>query len=252
MKQNNTYLAFGAILLLVAVLSFYLGGNLEQKENKDKMKGEESATTTQGTSSTSTTSPSSKKATTLSSGNTAGYLTYSNAEHGFILKYPSYVKTSQNFTSFHELGNNWRLNALPANQGKSVIEFIIWSVDQGVYSRGKETYPLYFTADVRVGISLNTKECYANGLGYATQKVTDVTINGVPFKKFSSSEGGTMKYTEAESYRTIRNKTCFVIEQIKSGSSYRDELMKTGTTDATLTSYYKTGETIIRTLTFTK
>lgn len=71
-------------------------------------------------------------------------------------------------------------------------------------------------------------------------------------KKFSTEEAGMMKYVQAESYRTVHKNNCYVLEQIKAGSSYRDELMAPGIADSTLTSYYATGETIIRTFKFTE
>ena len=61
-----------------------------------------------------------------------------------------------------------------------------------------------------------------------------------------------MKYTQVESYRTIRNNTCFAVEQIKNGTSYRDEKMTINKTDADLTTYFNVGETIVRTFTFTR
>ena len=80
----------------------------------------------------------------------------------------------------------------------------------------------------------------------------DVTINGVAFKRFSSSNAGMQKYIQSESYRTIHSKACYVIEQIRSGSSYRDEKMTVGKTDSELMSYYTLGEKIVRTFKFTK
>ena len=60
------------------------------------------------------------------------------------------------------------------------------------------------------------------------------------------------KYVQAESYRTIRNNSCYVIEQIRTGSSYRDEKMTTAKTDNELINYYNLGENIVKTFKFTK
>ncbi len=253
MKLNKTYVGLGVLVLLIGIVAFYAGKN-SQGETADTTTASTTDTFTE-TSTTSGATTGGTKGTTgtvLVSGNTTGYSTYSNSVYNFTLKYPTYVQARQSFSTFHEIGNNWRVNAAPANQGKGLAEFSIFSIDQGSYSTGKQTYPLYFTAEVRVGVSPNTKECYTPDAGYTNQKVTNVTINGVAFKKFSSSEGGMMKYNQIESYRTIRNNTCFVLEQIKSGSSYRDELMKPGISDTTLNNYFATGETIIKTLRFTK
>lgn len=181
-----------------------------------------------------------------------GFNSYASGEYNFTIQYPPYVKTRNGFFSFHEIGNNWRLYPNQINQGKQVVSFSIFTTDQGPYSTGKESYPLYYTAEVRIGVSPNTKECYATDQGYTNQKITNVTINGVAFKKFSTTDGATMKYVQAESYRTIHNNMCFVLEQIKNGTTYRDEKMKPGITETALANYYNTGETIIRTFKFTK
>lgn len=183
---------------------------------------------------------------------TTGFSTYTNSEYGFTIKYPTYSKVKTTFSTFHQLGNNWRLYPGAAVQGKPVVSFTVFSVDQGVYSTGKQTYPLYYISEVRIGTSANTKECYASDPGYTNQKITNVVINGTNFKKFSTSDGGMMKYVQAESYRTVKNNVCLVIEQIKNGSIYRDELMTVGVTDATMDAHYATGDTIVKSFAFTR
>lgn len=196
--------------------------------------------------------PGGKPSTVLTSGNIAGFYSYANAVHNFSIQYPSYATPLTSFATFHEIGNNWRLYPGQANQGKSVVSFSIHNIDQGPYSTGKQTYPLYFTAEVRVGVSTNIRDCYLPDTAYPGQKITNVTINGIPFKRFSTADTGMMKYTQAESYRTIHNKSCYVIEQIKSGTTYRDDKMTIGTTDAQLENYYNLGEKIVKTFKFTK
>ena len=188
----------------------------------------------------------------LTSGNVSNFYSYANSAYNFSIQYPPSAKPLTSFATFHEIGNNWRLYPSQANQGKAVVSFSLKNIDQGVYSTGKQTYPLYFTAEVRIGVSPNIKECYTPDVAYPNQKITNVTINGVPFKKFSTSDAGMMKYTQAESYRTIRNNQCYVIEQIKSGTTYRDEKMTMGTTDAQLDASYALGERIVKTFKFTK
>lgn len=188
----------------------------------------------------------------LVSGNTTGYHSFSSAEYGFMIKFPPNLQSSNTFTTFHEVGNNWRLNASDNNQGKAVVAIPIFTVDQGSVLNKKQQYPLYFRAEVRVGVSPNIKECYSTDEGYTGQKVTDVSINGVNFKKFSAQDSAMMKYVQSESYRTIHNGKCYVIEQIKNGSSYKDETMTSGIDDTVLANYYNTGATIVKTFKFTK
>jgi hypothetical protein len=142
--------------------------------------------------------------------------------------------------------------ASPANQGKGIISFSIFTVDQGSYTNGKQTYPLYYTAEVRVGISPNVKECYTKDASFPNQTVTSVIINGVTFKKFITEEKHGDQYTNAASYRTVRNNSCYVLEQIQSGTKVKNDTMAIATSDGELASYYTTGEKIIKTFVFTK
>ncbi len=258
-NNNRTWIIVIAIII-IGVTSFYLGKNSSQGGGSVPL----NATTTTGLATsttngtvvvaTTTKNPTLTKpqATTLPKVNTAGFNSFSDSQNNFVIKFPSYITSKNTFSTFHELGNNWRMYAGPANQGKPVIEIPVYSIDQGSLSTGKQTYPLFFTALVRVGVSPNTKECYTPDAGYTNQKITNVTINGTTWKRFSTQEGGMMKYIQVESYRTIHNNMCFAVEQIKNGSSYRDEKMTVGKTEAELTSYYNVADTIVRTFVFTK
>lgn len=248
MTLTKTQLWIASALLVLAVtVSYYLG------KQTSVVATEATNSTASSTTEVATgTKPTVVKKPTTGSTGTAGFLTYSNSEYGFTLKYPPSSKVKSTFSTFHELGNNWRLYPGAAVQGKPVVSFTIFSIDQGVYSTGKQSYPLYYISEVRVGASANTKECYTPDPGYANQKITNVVINGTTFKKFSTGDSGMMKYVQAESYRTIKNNVCLVLEQIKNGSVYRDELMTTGIADSTLNAYYATGETIIKSLMFTR
>lgn len=181
----------------------------------------------------------------------AGYAGYANAAYGFSLGFPKTTQSSNGFSTFKNLPNNWRVYAETGNQGTSVASFVIFRKDEGGIATGK-AYPLFYGAEVRVGVSPNVAKCYDTDPGFANQKVSTVTINGIPFKKFSASDAGMMKYTQVESYRTIHNKMCYVLEQIRTGSSYKDETMTNGLSQAILDSYFTTGEMIIKTFRFSK
>ncbi len=201
---------------------------------------EQSATTTKVTASKAKVTPSND-----------GLSGYANSEYNFTLRYPPTVVPQNYFTTFYLLASNWRLNAGQANQGKAIVAFPVYRIDRGDGVAGKP-YPLFYVAELRVGISPNTKECYATDAGYTNQKITNVTINGVVFKRFSFQDAVMMKYVQGESYRTIHNNMCYVLEQIKSGSNYKDETMKPGLTDAELNKYYNTAGSIVNTFKFTK
>ncbi len=262
MQQNTKYIIVGIIsVLLIGYVGFYVVKNSTLQKPADIATSNEENLVTRDSPSpiqadtaptTKTSKPPTTTATPSTPPSTKGFYSYSNAEYNFTIQYPPYVRPQNNFSTFHEIGNNWRLYPSQVNQGKGILELPIFSIDQGSISNGKQKYPLYFTATVRVGVSQNVKECYTTDAGYTNQKVTNVTINGIPFKRFSSSDAAMMKYVQVESYRTIHNNNCFVIEQIKNGSNYRDEKMASGISDSALTEYYNTGGVIAKTFRFTK
>lgn len=215
----------------------------ESEENTKTSQIEEQVTKK---TTTTNTKPSPSQTSTQSS-----YHSYANAVYGFTMKYPSFVKVRDGFFPFYQLGSQWRMYPSIANQGKAVVSFNIYTVDQGSYRTGKEFFPLFFTSEVRVGVSDNTKSCYEADQGYTDQQPLSVTLGGVPFKKFTSGDAAMMKYVRVESYRTIHNGKCFVLEQIKNGSNYKDVEMKPGISEVKLGEYYNLGETIIKTFRFT-
>lgn len=254
--MKNIRLLIGIIgtFILVAFISYRLGDRIAtstqsaQNESMSTTTSEgtlpPASTTTQGTKPAATVKPSSPTQTVPLKG------TYTNSEHGFRIKHSDVNKVSNAFSTFHELGTDWRLFANPYNQGKSVVQITTLSVDQGNYYTGKQTYPLYYTAMVRIGVGTNTAECYASD--NSEQKITNTTIQGVPFKKFSTTQVGNKNYVTFESYRTIRNNKCYVIEQIKNGSTFKEAAMKEGYTDAMLETHYAKAGGIVQSFTFTK
>lgn len=247
--NNKKYIAIIILVLLCIIGAYYLGAN------KNTVQQDQVATSSSSPLSATSTlvkdvplKPVAQKSPSAPPSSLSG--SYTNAEHGFRIRHTDASKVTSSFSTFHELGTNWRLFANPYNQGKGVVQINIFTVDQGIYSTGKQTYPLYYTSQVRVGVGSNTAECYAkDGDG---QKVSDTTINGVTFKKFSTSQLIDKKYVVSESYRTIRNNKCYAIEQIKNGTTYKDTLMKEAHSDAALEAYYKTASAIAQSFVFTK
>jgi hypothetical protein len=183
---------------------------------------------------------------------TDGLRGYANTTYGFSMRFPDGVQArGGDYSTFNSLPSSWRLYPELANQGSPAASFIIIRKDEGGVATGK-AYPLFYDAEVRVGVSPDIAKCYALDSGYSTEKITDVVVNGITFKKFSTSNAAMMKYVDAESYRTIHNNKCYVLEQIRSGSSYRDNTMTAGLSQASLDSYYSMGSTIIHTFKFTK
>ncbi len=177
--------------------------------------------------------------------------TYTNATYKFTLNYPRELQTEP-FASFHNLSNtSWRVLGTSEKRGTAVVSIPVFRVDQGSVSTGKK-YPLWYAAEVRVGTSKDIAQCYAKDTGYTNQVVTDVTINGVAFKKFAFADAGMMQYLNGFSYRTIKGDTCYVIEQVQTGSSYKDATMVNGYTEAELAAYFNKAGAIVQTFKFTK
>lgn len=176
--------------------------------------------------------------------------TYNNATHNFTISYPIDL-TAGAYSTFHLINqNDWRIGATAAKRGTPVIAVPVFRVDNE--ASNKNNYPRYYAAEVRVGVSLDTTQCYAKDEAYANQTVSDVTINGVTFKKFTFGDAATMQYLSGASYRTIHNNKCYVIEQIRNGSSYRDGNLMGGYSDQDLDAFYARTTPIVMSFKFTK
>ncbi len=177
--------------------------------------------------------------------------TYTNGIYKFSFSFPSGYQTEQ-FSNFHDLNNvDWRVNATAAKRGMPIIALPVFRLDQGSIATGKK-YPLFFTTEVRVGVSPDIAQCYAKDDGYANQKVTNVTINGISFKRFDFESAGMMKYVRGSSYRTIYANKCYVIEQVRNGTTYNDDTMVPGYTEAELDAIYNKTTPIVYSFKFIK
>ena len=103
---------------------------------------------------------------------------------------------------------------------------------------------------MRIGVSQDVDGCYKNAEGYGESESANLEINGILFTRFSLNEATATSYLEGESYRTIKNNQCYVIERMRTGSRYKDENMATGTPDLLLNKYYDASYSIIKTFTF--
>lgn len=174
--------------------------------------------------------------------------TYTNSTYGFEIAYPQGLFSEGPFQEYYVLSNKWRVAAPEGQQGVALVTIPIFSIDNQSDTAAGKPYPLYFTAEVRVGASSDLQavaECLKTDPGYADQKHEAITLNGTQFERFEFADAAMMQYVQGVSYRTVRDNTCFAIEQLKAGSTYRDESMAPGISDSQLDAYYaQAGEVI--------
>ena len=250
MTQAHKIITIAIVIILLIGGIWFLNRNQDTYFKEDQNTTE--ATSTGATSSLSKATSTSKTSTSKTSASGSVKLeTYTNGTYKFILSYPS-EDQAQPYANFYELNNNdWRVKATSAKRGTPVISVPIFRIDQGSIATGKK-YPLFFDAEVRVGVSNDTAQCYAPDDGYTNQKINSVVIGGVTFKKFDFGDAGMMKYLSGSSYRTIYNNKCYVIEQIKQGSTYRDNTMLPGYTDKELDAIYNKTTPVVYSFRFIK
>ena len=179
--------------------------------------------------------------------------TYQNTEYGFQISYPNTLRPTSTFELFYHLGNAWRAGVEGyGTKGKPILSVPVYKINNspdGAYT----SYPAYFDAEVRIGASGDPQDvlsCYKDDPGYTIHVTSTETINGIVFRTFPLGSAGMMQYLEGVSYRTVRSGTCFAIEQVKAGSTYRDTSSPKDIPDSVLNSYYEQMPAIIRTFKF--
>lgn len=145
---------------------------------------------------------------------------YTNGPYGFVVKYPEEATVEYAFTSTYHLGSNWRANTLPNATGTPVVSFVTFGVKSDTH------FPRYFYAMVRVGVSDDKREitqCLKPTTNQGETPLPDTVIGGVTWKAFAFQNAGMQQYVKGISYRTMHEGRCVALEQIATGSSYRDD-----------------------------
>lgn len=254
MQKSNTLWWIIGVVIVIALLGWALTRMTNSSLNNTV--DTTASSTTPVTGNTTGTTGTVSGGTVTTPGTTANSSSgakesYGNATYAFTLNYPKELNAQSTFGVFHALNNNdWRYGATAAKRGTPIVEIPVIQIDNT--GSTKKNYPLFYTAQVRVGVSNDTAQCYAKDDGYTMQTVTDVTINGVAFKKFIFGDAATQQYVNGASYRTIHNNKCYVIEQIQNGSSYKDDTMVGGYSDADLARFYAETTPIVMSFKFTK
>lgn len=172
--------------------------------------------------------------------------TIHNKAYGFEVTAPAGSAVKASFATSYLVKNTWRFDAPnegSANTGTPVVAISLLQINSP-----SNVYPVYFTTEVRIGVSPNTADCYKTD--FPNQKVVDVNINGETFKKFSFTDAAMMQYVQGESYRAIHGDRCFAIERIKTGASYWEPGMKKAFSDKELDGYYAQTEKVVQSFKF--
>jgi hypothetical protein len=182
-----------------------------------------------------------------------GLSIYTNGQYGFSIFYPSQLKVTETFDAQYHLPTTWRVNALSnmgsvtTATGTSIFEII------GYQTKNDKTFPRYFETEVRVGASADPRElAVCTKAGNGERSLPDKVINGVTWKAFEFQDAAMMQYISATSYRTIHEHTCYALEQIETGSSYRDTPSSADIPQATLDKHFSDLMPIIESFTFAR
>ncbi len=149
-----------------------------------------------------------------------GLAIYTNGPYGFTVFYPEAAEVSYEFDASYHLGTAWRANALPEGSGTPLVSIAPYRVES------EDSYPRYFNAFVRIGASSDPDEiarCETEGANEGETALPDAIINGHAWKAFSFESAGMMQYARGISYRTVHEGHCVALEQVRTGSSYRED-----------------------------
>ncbi|HEY0979498.1 MAG TPA: hypothetical protein VGE23_01515 [Candidatus Paceibacterota bacterium] len=179
-----------------------------------------------------------------------GLAIYSNGTYGFTLFYPENAMVSYSFDPSYHLGTSWRANALPDAQGTPLVAIIPYA------TQSEHSYPRYYNAMVRIGVSADPREierCLEPARDQGETALPDRDINGVTWKAFAFESAGMMQYARGISYRTMREEGCIALEQVRTGSSYREaEPAPRDIPDETLDAAYARLEDIVESISFVR
>jgi hypothetical protein len=180
----------------------------------------------------------------------SGDAIYTNGTYGFAVRYPEMAKVDYTFEPTYHLGQYWRATAQADSVGTPLVSFATFE------TKSENSYPRYYYAMVRIGVSTDKKEldlCTKLGKNAGETQLPDETIGGATWKVFSFESAGMMQYAKGVSYRTVYEGTCFAMEKIATGSSYRDDPASSkDIPDTELTKHYNELDSIVHSFMFAR
>ena len=177
-----------------------------------------------------------------------GLSIYTSGEYGFLFAYPSGAEISELFES-PWLSDAWSVNALPDATGIPLVSVVTYRTES------EDSYPRHFEASVRIGKSDDAREvarCLSAREGSGEVELPDRVIGEQTFAAFSFGDAGMQRYVNGVSYRTLYQGVCYAVEQIRAGSSYREDESAKDIPEETLTAAYDSLDTIIESFRFAR
>jgi len=179
-----------------------------------------------------------------------GLAIYTNGPYGFSIFYPQESIVEYAFDATYHLGTLWRANALPDTDSSPIVAIIPYR------TQSTDSYPRYFNAMVRIGASMDPKElarCEVAALDAGETVLPDAIIGGRTWKAFAFEGAGMMQYVRGISYRTMYEGRCVALEQVKTGSGYREDApSEKDISDDVLTKEYEALARIVETFSFAR
>ena len=120
---------------------------------------------------------------------------YTNGEFGFSFMYPATANIQDSFSATSSAKSAWRVGA--TSKGFSLVRVLM------------------DTSEYRIGTATSTKEVATCIKVAPSEKVlTDTVVGSTTWKTFTFDQLGTDNEKRVTSYRTVYNKSCYVIEEI--------------------------------------
>lgn len=177
---------------------------------------------------------------------------HTNSEYGYKISYPASLKvitqqSKQNYSTVIYDSTLWSFQSERPGHMTALIPTL--------NLRGLNFYPGTYLATVRIGVS-NDSEAIKNCLVCENgNKLSPIMINNINFQACTILDAGAGSATSGISYRTVHNKQCFAIEQIRTGPNGRSgwvDKTPNDIPDSTLEAYYYLAGKIIKTFIFSK
>jgi hypothetical protein len=172
--------------------------------------------------------------------------THTNDTYGFSISYPKTITPETKFQKYYFLTDSWMAGTPEGSKGDPLLCIPVYRVTN------EKSYPRYWNVEVRIGVTTDPIELqtFLSKSTYSDTPPKEEVINNITFYIFPIEDAGMMQFISGFSYRTIHNGIGYAIEQIKTGSNYREDNSQKDIPDSILDSYFNQSKTIINSFNF--